>query len=438
MLHRGVAIRRVACLGAVALGGLLLGCSHEPAAKEPVAQVQIAAAKQTTIERVVQAEAVLYPLQEAAITPKISAPVARFLVRRGDKVRRGELLAVLENKDLAAAAAENKGAYEQAQAAYNTAVKGTLPESWQKAELDVRAAKQELDAEQKIYDSRQNLYKQGAISRKDLDQARVAYVQARNQYDIAQSHLQALQSGGKQAALQQAAGELQSAKGKYEGAEAQLNYTEVRSPITGVVTDRPLYPGEIASPGTPLITVMNLSQVVARAHIPQDQAALLKIGDPATIAAGTQKFPGKVTVVSPALDSSSTTVEVWVQAANPGAKLRPGSNVNVQMVAGTVPNAIVVPASALLTSGQGQTSVMVVGSDSRAHQQSVEVGVRQGDEVQIAGGLKPGTEVITQGAFGLPDNTRVQVGSVPPATSSDGQHAPAAKRNGGTHSADRD
>ncbi len=414
--------RAPAFLAFAAACALLAGCSRQPRSQEPVVTVQVAPAKRTTIERIVQAEAVLYPIKESAITPKISAPVKTFLVQRGAKVHRGRLLAILENRDLQASALENKGAYEQAQAAYQTAVKANLPEEWQKAELDKKAAKESLDAARKIYVSRQNLYQQGALPRKDLDQAQVAYVQARNQYELAQRHLQALQAGGKQQEMKAARGQLESAKGKFESSLAQLNYTEIRSPIDGVITDRPLYPGEMASPGTPLITVMDLTQVIARAHIPQDETAQLKIGDPATIAApgANQSVPAKVTVVSPALDPSSTTVEIWVQAGNPGAKLRPGSNVQVEMVAGKVPNAIVVPASALLKNAEGATSVMVVGADSRAHQHAVKVGVQQGDQVQIAGGLQPGEEVITQGAYGLPDNTRVQVESEAPKTSSGG------------------
>ena len=418
------------CCAVLAAAGLS-GCSQEAAKRGPVVRVQVAPAKRTTIERVVQAEAVLYPIREAAITPKISAPVSKFLVQRGDKVHRGQLLAVLENRDLAAASTENEGAYDQAQATYETAVKANLPEEWRKAELDVQAAKESLDATRKMYVSRQDLYRQGALPRKDLDQAEVAYVQAQNQYDIAQKHLQALQAGGKRQALKAAQGQLEAAQGKYAGSQAQLNYSEVHSPIAGVVTDRPLYPGEMSTAGTPLITVMDVAQVVARAHIPQEQAALLKAGDAATITTpgSDEKIAGQVTSVSPELDPNSTTVEVWVEAANPGQKLRPGSNVELEMIAVRVADAIVVPASALLKNGEGATSVMVVGPDSRAHQQAVKVGVQQGNDVQIASGLKPGDNVITEGAFGLPDNTRVQVESEPARASHEGPSAPAGKQD---------
>jgi len=321
------------------------------------------------------------------------------------------LLAVLENRDLAAAAQDSKGAYDQAQAAYETTTGASLPQEIQKATLDTNAAKQMLDAQQKIYDSRRDLYQQGAMPRKELDQAGVDLTQARNQYEIAQKHLDALNAIGKQQALKSAAGQLQSAKGKYLGAEAQLGYSEIRSPIDGVVADRPLYPGEMAAAATPLLTVMDISQVIARAHIPQPEAALLKVGDKATIAVPGEDTPieGKITVVSPALDPNSTTVEIWVQATNPGDRLKPGTSVQVTMLAKTIADALVIPATGLLTAQDGTTSVMLVGADDHAHQKNVRVGIRQGDQIQIIEGLQAGDKIVASGAYGLPDNTKVKV-----------------------------
>src|SRR5207249_6810705 len=125
---------------------------------------------------------------------------------------------------------------------------------------------------------------------------------ARNQFEIAQKHLDSLNAIGKQQTLKSAKGQLESAQGKFEGASAQFSYSEIRSPINGGVTERPLYPGEMAAAGTPLLTVMDISQVTARAHIAQQSAALLKIGDNATVTApGIESpFPGKVSLVSPA------------------------------------------------------------------------------------------------------------------------------------------
>jgi len=390
---------------------LLAGCSQEPGEKEAVVPVQVVPVEKTTIQHVVSAEAVLFPLQQSALTPKISAPVKAFYVKRGSRVRQGQLLATLENRDLIAAAQDTKGSYDQAQAVYETTTAADLPEQVQKATLDAQAAKQLLDAQQKVYNSRQDLFQQGAMPRKDLDQAGVDLTNARNQYELGQKHLDALMAIGKQQALKAAAGQLESAKGKYLGAEAGVSYSEIRSPIDGVVTDRSLYPGEMAAAGMPLLTVMDVSQVIARAHIPQPEAALLKVGDSATITVPGEDQPveGRITVVSPALDPNSTTVEIWVQAKNPRSRLKPGTSVQLAMVAASVPDALVIPANSLLTAQDGSTTVMSAGSDGRAHQTTVRAGIRQGDRVQIVEGLKAGDRVVASGAYGLPDNTKITV-----------------------------
>jgi HlyD family secretion protein len=407
-----------------------VGCAKADKPEEPTVTVQVVPVKKATIEQTVTAEAVLYPLAQSAIVPKISAPIKAFYVNRGTKVHQGQLLAKLENRDLAAAAQDNQGAYDQAQAAYTIATASTLPEEIQKAQGDTQSAKQALDAEQKLFDSRQDLFNQGALPRKDLDQAKVNLVQARNQYELAQRHLDALMAVSKDQEIKSAKGQLQSAKGKYLGAEAQLSYTEIRSPINGYVTDRALYPGEMAAAGTALITVMDTSSVIARAHIPQDQAAMLKVGDKATITVPGVDEPieGKVTVVSPALDPNSTTVEVWVQAKNPKGLLRPGTSAQISILARSVPDALVIPATALLTNPDGGTYVMVAGSDNKAHQKPVKTGIRQGDQVQVVEGLAEGDKVITAGAYGLPDNTKIQVEA---AQESDKSDRPSAGKEAG-------
>jgi HlyD family secretion protein len=369
----------------------------------PVVTVQVAAAESEKIERKVVADAVVYPLKQAAIVPKINAPVHKFNVERGSHVRAGQLLAQLENQDLIAAETDSKGAFQTAEAAYETTTQQAMPEEIQKAELDAKAAKEVMESAQKVYLSQQKLLQEGAVARKSVDDASVAFIQDRNQYEIAEKHLESLQKLGKAQELKSAEGQLTSARGKYMGAQAQLGYTEIRSPIAGVVTDRPLYPGEMAAAGTPLITVMDLSQVIARAHIDQQQAAALKVGDEAEIAAPgvAEALSGKVTMVSPALDPGSTTVEVWVQAPNPHERVRPGSSVRLTMVAETVDNAVVIPAVAVLTAADGGTSVMVVDAENKPHQKNVKLGIRDADDVQVTSGLKAGERVVTVGAYDL-------------------------------------
>lgn len=412
-------------VAAILAGSLLLaltGCSSggDAAAPAPVVEVQVAPVVQGPLQHWLRSQAVLYPLHQAIITPKISAPVHSFAVNRGDHVQEGEVLATLENRDLVAAEAEAQGQLQTAEATYRTATAGAIPAALKSAQLDAVAAQQTFTNAQRIYDSRQKLFAQGAVPRLQLDQAAVDLTNARNANTLAQQKLQAEQSVGHSQALAAASGDLATAKAHEAAAAAQVSYSEIRSPISGVVTDRPVYPGELATPSAPLMTIMDLSQVVARAHLPVEQAAQLHVGDKATLSAldGGDTLNGAVTVVSPATDPGSTTVEVWVQAPNPGEKFRPGASVNLAILARTIPSAVTIPSSALLTDTSGATTVMLAGTDGKAHQQNVTVGVREPDVVQITQGLKPGQKVVTVGAYGLPDQTQIKI-VAPPAPSAD-------------------
>ena len=383
---------------------LISACSskkEEPAPAEHVVTVDVAPVLTSPISLKVNADALLYPLQQAAIVPKISGPVKKFYVDRGSRVRAGQLLAELENGDLAGAAAESHAAFEQAEANYQTVARGTSQEELQKAELDVRTTKDAMDAQQKLFANRQTLYKEGAISQKDVNDAQVALAQARSQHEQAVKHLETLQSVSKEQSIKAAAAQRDAAKARADAAEAQLSYSRIVSPIDGVVTDRPLFAGEMPPSGGPIITVMDVSQVIARAHVPDVKE--LKVGDAANIlpADGSAKVAGKVTVISPALDPTSTTVEVWVQSPNPGQRLKPGTSVRVEMIARTVQSALVIPQAAVLTSSSGSTSVIVVGPENKPEKKGVTLGIRDAGNVEVTDGLESGERVVTTGAFEL-------------------------------------
>jgi HlyD family secretion protein len=394
-----------------ALVATIGGCRHKEEEAPPVVPVQVAPAIRGSIRHVVTADAVLYPRDQANIVPKISAPVQRFLVNRGDHVSKGQLLAVLENRDLAGAAEASKGQYEQAQANYRSTAAATVPEEITKATADLEAARQALDAAKRLIDSREQLFKEGALPRKSVDEAQVAYAQAKGQFDTAQQHFDALQKVGKEEQLKTAAAQLQAARGQYTSAQAQVAYSEIRSPLKGVVTDRPLYVGEMANTGAPLLTVMDISAVVARANMAQDQAKDVRVGNEATLtpADGGDPVTGKVIIVSPAVDPNTTTVQVWVQAANPAERLRAGTSVHVSIVAETLDGVTLIPAAAVFASDEGGTVAKVVDDKDTAHEKKIVVGVKEGDLVQVVSGLGPGERVVTVGGLGLEDKAKVRV-----------------------------
>jgi multidrug efflux pump subunit AcrA (membrane-fusion protein) len=371
------------------------------------------------------ADATLSPLAQAAISPKITAPVRKFYVQRGSHVRSGQLLAVLENSDLAAAALDNKGSYQAAQAAFNAQTQAQVPEDYQKAELDVAQTKATLDLNQSIVTGRQQLFAQGAIPGRDLDTATAALVQAKAAYDTAAKHLQSLQNVSRQAALEQAQGQLTSAKGKFAGAEAQVSYSEIRSPIDGIVTDRALFAGETAAAGSALLTVMDTSALLAKVHLSQIVAQRLQLGDDATVTVPgmAEPVPAKVSLVSPALDPGSSTIEVWLRVDNRKGTLKAGTPVRTSIVGRTVPGAIKIPLASVLTAQDGSKSVMTMGSDGLAHHKTVKLGIQDGEDVQVISGLGMTDTVITEGSYGLDDGTKVKVGAA------DEEEKPAAGKS---------
>jgi len=405
--------RRWLLLGALTLPMVLLpGCKKE-AAPETQVTVQAEHPEQGAMAEHIVADAVLAPLAQAALAPKISAPVRKFYVQRGDRVKAGQLLATLENNDLAAAAMDNKGTYMAAEAAFATATKAQVPEDMQKAESDEAEAKANLDLNLSIVKSRKQLFAEGAIPGRDLDTAEAALVAAQAAHRAAAMHLASLRSVSRAAALNAAQGQLTSAEGKYKGAEAEVGYSEIRSPIDGVVTDRPLFAGETAAAGAPLLTVMETSSLLAKTHLAQSVAQRMKLGDEATVSVPGVAEPvsAKVALISPALDPGSTTVEVWLKIDNKAGALKVGTPVKVSITGRTVAQAWKIPASSILTAQDGSKSVMVVGADGTAHRKPVTLGLQDAEDVQITSGLAPGDLVITGGAYGLDDGAEVKVGA---------------------------
>jgi HlyD family secretion protein len=397
-------------------GGAILfstGCKKTEAVPTPEVVVQAARPSVGDISEIITAEATLAPLAQAAIAPKVTAPVKRFLVQRGARVKTGQLLATLENSDLEAAAMDNQGAYNAAEASYNNATNATVPEEYKKAELDLTQAKANLDLNQSIVTARTQLFTQGAIPGRDLDTAKAALVQSQAAFDIAKQHFDSVQKTSNKASLAAAKGQLASAKGKYMGAEAQLSYTEIRSPIDGVVTDRPMFAGETAAAGTALITVMDTSALIAKLHVAQLLAQRLTVG-----AAGTISVPGiddpiaaKVALISPALDPGSTTVEVWLRVDNSKGALKPGTPVHASITGQSAKGALLIPIEAIQNARDGSRFVMVIATDGTAHSHPVSLGIQSATEAQVLSGVSAKDMVILTGGYGLDEGTKVKAGA---------------------------
>jgi HlyD family secretion protein len=399
-------------LALIFLCGLSTGCKKKQE-DAPEASVTVRAAHPTVapISEEIVADAILAPFSEAALSSRINAPVRAEYVQRGDHVRRGQLLLTLDDRDLQGSALDFQGAYTSAQANYKATTDAIIPEELTKTRLEATQLKTALEVAQTTADERQRLYHQGALSGRDADIAVAAEAQAKAAYETARDHAEAIAQTTSVTDKQAAQGQLTSAKGRLENAEAQVSYANLRSPIDGVVTERPLFTGETAGAGTPVITIMNTTSLLAKLHLAQATAQELKLGHDAEIHIPGVVDPIKATVsfISPALDPGSTTVEVWLKLPNEDGHLKVGTPVHAVILGRTVSDALQVPASAILPGQDSGTVVMVIGSDGEAHKRAIKAGIRMKDTVQILTGLSTADDVISEGGYGLDEGTKVQI-----------------------------
>ena len=349
-------------------------------------------------------------------------------MQRGAHVHKGQLLVTLEDRDLQGSAQDSQGAVQQAQAAYTVATKATIPEDLQKAQLDVVQTKANLEVANRTADERKRLLREGAIAGRDTDAAIAAAVQAQAAYDTGLKRLSNVQNTTGRTSAETAQGQLLSARGRLASAEAQVSYANLHSPINGVVTDRPLFPGETAAAGTPVVTIMDTSSLLAKLHLAQATAQKLRLGGAAELhmPGVDNPLPATVTFISPALDAGSTTVEVWLKLANAGGQYKVGTPVHAVIRGYTVPTAIQLPPAAILPADDGSTNVLVVGADGVAHKRTVEVGLRTSTSVQIVAGVTQTDIVVTEGGYGLEDGARVKVETPDEQKGSSGRDAKGA------------
>ena len=274
------------------------GCAkRDDKEPEPVVPVQVTAVRQDSIRRIITADAVLFPRDQASLTPKISAPVRRFLrePRRSRNVRanfwRSSRTGISRRRQPPARGSSNRRSRPIA-----PLHGASVPEEVNKAQADVRAAQQTLDAAKNCWTAAKNCSRKVRWRSKLVDEAQVSFAQARSQLRDRAAAPAQLQAVGRQEQIRGAAAQVEAARAQVQAAEAQLGYSEIRSPIRGIVTDRPLYAGEMANAGSPLLTVMDVSRVdCAREHSAEPGRVPQGRQRPATITgiSGTEEVTGQ-------------------------------------------------------------------------------------------------------------------------------------------------
>jgi HlyD family secretion protein len=391
---------------------LLLGCgqSEDSIAKHVVA-VKVARAERLDVSLTIRAPATLFPREQASLAARTTSPIRELRARKGDNVAAGQVLAVLENRDLQAQRQEADAAVMEAQANLERISSGTLVADVERARGQVAIAEAALNQAQKNYDRRAELFAQGAIPQRDLLFSETELAQAKTAFEVAKRTLELLerQSGGKE--IRQAESRLAQAKARLQLIETQLQFTELRSPFAGNITEQFLYPGDMAKPETPIFTIMDLSIVVARAQVPEEQTGKIQLGQHAFFTPSGQdqgQFEGRITLVNKSVDPIRRAVEVWCEISNRLEQLRAGEFGTVSIITGIALQSVVVPLTGIqFIGGSHEGWVMVVDERHTVHKVQIEAGESFNGKAQIIRGLQGNELVVVEGGYGLPEGTVV-------------------------------
>jgi HlyD family secretion protein len=392
---------------------LMVGCAtEEEIAPSVVVDVKTARAELGDVRLSVSAPATIFPRQQANIAARLTAPIRRLLVQKGDNVKAGEVLAELEDLDLIAQRDEAAAAVADAEASLQKVTAGTQPTDIERAHGEVATAEASLNQAQKLYDRRRELFAQGAIPNRDLLTSETELAKAKIAYEVARKSLDLLMNQSREQDVRIARSRLDQANAKLSLLDAQYQFTKILCPFDGTITEQYMYAGDMAKPDTPIFTVIDLSVAVARAQIPEDQAKSIRSGQECVFSSADSpesRYSGKSTVVSRAVDPSRRTVEVWCEIPHPGAGLRAGVFGSASVLTGMMPGSVLVPLPAVqFVEGTRRGFVMVVDSKHVAQKRDVETGETFDGMVQILKGLNPGELVITEGGYGLTDGTEVR------------------------------
>jgi len=379
----------------------------------PTVSVKVVKAEKGNISEPSSAVGTIWPREKADVAAKVSAQIKKMALLKNKVVHAGEVIAVLESRDLQAQRAEAVAALNEARANERSLITGTIPKTNaedQKALLDARA---KVNNARATYERRRVLFEKGGISKKDLESSQLDLTTAEDELRL-QEQTVALRTRSlnpNDRAL--AAARTAQAQQRVATLDAQLSYATIRAPITGMVTDQYQYEGEFASSGGKLVTIADTSTVIVKAPFADTAVADLKTGDTVTVVptdASAEEMHGQVTLLGRSSDPTNRTVEVWVTLANDEGKLRANGAAQVTVFTNSKNDAIVVPASAvtLETSDAKEGTVMVVGADNVAHETKVTTGIRTADKIEIVEGLKGGETVVVEGNYALPDKTKVE------------------------------
>jgi HlyD family secretion protein len=365
--------------------------------------VEVAPVTQGLIEEKILRTGDIAPQFQVTIYSKVQGWVEKINVREGDRVKAGEVLATLDAREAAAAVAQAKANLE-ASAARLKQVRATAEEAVQSQIQQAKANLELAEADQK---RSQELHQKNFISRQQLDEAQTKYNVAKANYDLAMNSIRQ-KTWENDIALAEA--QVNQAKATLDLNKAQLANLIILSPMNGGITKRFVDPGTMVKDTTPILTLMDFSEmkmvvnVIEREFIHLQKGQAVKI----TVTAFPDRvFAGRIEIITPALELQSRTAEIQISIPNPGLVLKPGMFGRAEILLRSNPQAILVPIQSLVT--EIDKDFVYVLKENKAFRRAVRKGAVRDTAVEILQGVAPGEQVITAGQSALKDGTQVRL-----------------------------
>ncbi|MCL4844740.1 MAG: efflux RND transporter periplasmic adaptor subunit [Bryobacteraceae bacterium] len=337
-----------------------------------VVSVGVAQVRQGQVREEIAITGSLRPKEQVDVTAKVTGRVELIRLNVGDRVKVGDLVAVLEDSEI------------QQQVRRATASQEVVRATLEQRRAELANAQADLERSRQLMEG-------GLIPRQE-------YESKQTSFRVVQAQVQLTQAQGEQA------------QAELNELRIRLEQMKIVSPIDGIVAERFVDVGAVISPSTPVIRVVNLSTLITRANVPEREVAKLRLGNRAQVvvdAFGDQTFEGKVSRISPVMDAATRSALVEVEILNRDGGLRAEMFARVTLDLGTMRPAVLIPREAMVYRGQ-QAGVFVL-SGNRPTFREIEPGVPQGNDVEVLANLPVGTTIVSKGAAMVSEGVNVQI-----------------------------
>ena len=338
------------------------------------------------------------PITKVEVKSKASGIVKRLFVEYGDHVKKGQLLAQLDKEEIQAAVDQSRAALQAAEANLKSA-----QADFERAIVDAEGP--DVPLLKRAYERALQMAKDGVVSQSALDDAEKEYKLAVNKQNVARAQMIVLQ-----AKIAQAQAQVSQDRANLKQSEEQLSYTDITSPIDGIVLSRDVEIGDavssilvLGSGATLVMTLGDTSQVYVKGKVDESDIGRVYLGQPARIKVESFKdktFKGVVTKISPmgVEKDNVTTFEVRVSIDNPGGELKAEMTANAEIILDEHKNVLQIPEGAIIYDKDRTAAVQVPDPKGKDGQRKVaiNIGISNGAKTEVLKGLKEGDQVILQ------------------------------------------